>query len=211
MNINKLIKVIIIEDDDVLRNAYETLINRSEKIQVITTYQSCSLALKCERQLKADIILLDIEMEGINGIDAIPSLKKMYPRASIIMLTVFDYEKLVFNALNNGAAGYLTKNSTPLQITNAIIETFEGGSPMSTSIARIVVGSFHKNFDSPLSKRESQILELIGEGKNRSEIAEILFIDVETVKSHIKNIYLKLEVNSKSQAIDLARKKKLIS
>ncbi|GGB09086.1 MULTISPECIES: response regulator transcription factor [Mucilaginibacter] len=204
------IKVSIIEDDETLRDGYAFLIGATEGYDVISTYCSYDEAAKKIAADKPDVILLDIELPGVNGIDAIPKLKKLLPNCYILILTVYESEKQIFNALANGASGYLTKNTPSTKIIESIKEVREGGGPMSINIARLVIRSFQKNQESPLSKRETQILELIGEGKSRGQIANELFIDLETVRSHIKNIYLKLDVNSRADAIKLARQNKLI-
>ncbi|MES2112921.1 MAG: response regulator transcription factor [Bacteroidota bacterium] len=204
------IKVTIIEDDDTIRNGYAFLIGNSEGNEVVSSYCSYDSAAHTVAGDKPDVILLDIEMPGINGIDAIPRLKKVLPNAFILILTVYESEKLIFEALANGAAGYLTKNTPSAKIIESIKEVKEGGGPMSINIAKMVIKSFQKNQESPLSKRETQILEQIGNGKSRSQIARELFIDLETVRSHIKNIYIKLDVNSRADAIKTARQNKLI-
>lgn len=204
------IRVVIIEDDDVIRNGYAFLIGKESDFNVVKTYASFDEAAKSIQADKPEVILLDIELPGTNGIDALPKLKKLVPDAYVLILTVYDSEKLIFDALANGASGYLTKNSSAAKITESIREVREGGGPMSINIARMVVKSFQRNQDSPLSKRETQILELVGYGKSRSQIAKELFIDMETVKSHIKNIYLKLDVNSRADALKAARQNKLI-
>ncbi|SEN76019.1 DNA-binding response regulator, NarL/FixJ family, contains REC and HTH domains [Mucilaginibacter gossypiicola] len=206
----RTIKVSIIEDDETLRDGYAFLIGATEGYDVISTYCSYDEASKKIATDKPDVILLDIELPGVNGIDAIPKLKKLLPNCYVLILTVYESEKQIFNALANGASGYLTKNTPSTKIIESIKEVREGGGPMSINIARLVIRSFQKNQESPLSKRETQILELIGEGKSRAQIANELFIDLETVRSHIKNIYLKLDVNSRADAIKLARQNKLI-
>ncbi len=202
--------IVIIEDDEVLRCAYTTLINDVDGFYVVNSYPSADEALKKVVEDSPDVILLDIQLPGTNGIDAIPGIKKKLPRCHIIMLTVYESEEQVFNALSHGASGYITKNSPITKIIDSIKEVSEGGGPMSTNVARMVIKSFQKNQESPLSKRETQILELVSEGKSRSQIANELFIDWETVKTHIKNVYMKLDVNSKADAIKAARKDKLI-
>ncbi|MEO3408075.1 response regulator transcription factor [Mucilaginibacter sp. CAU 1740] len=204
------IKVSIIEDDETLREGYAFLIGATEGYDVVSSYCSYDEAAKKIAIDRPDVILLDIELPGVNGIDAIPKLKKLLPNCYILILTVYESEKQIFNALANGASGYLTKNTPSAKIIESIKEVREGGGPMSINIARLVIRSFQKNQESPLSKRETQILELIGEGKSRGQIAGELFIDLETVRSHIKNIYLKLDVNSRADAIKLARQNKLI-
>jgi DNA-binding NarL/FixJ family response regulator len=202
--------IVIIEDDDVLRNGYTTLINDVDGFYVVDSYATVEEASKKIVEDSPDVILLDIELPGISGTDAIPALKKKLPRCHIIMLTVYESEEKIFNALSNGASGYLTKNSPIAKILDAIKEVVEGGGAMSTNVARMVIKSFQKNQDSPLSKRETQILKMVSEGKSRSQIANELFIEWETVKTHLKNVYVKLDVNSKADAIKAARNDKLI-
>jgi len=202
--------IVIIEDDEVLRNAYTTLINDVDNFYVINSYASVEDASNKLIEDNPDVILLDIELPGISGTEAIPSIKKKLTGCHIIMLTVYESEEQILNALSNGASGYLTKNSPMAKILDSIKEVREGGGAMSTNVARMVIRSFQKNQDSPLSKRETQILKMVSEGKSRSQIANELFIELETVKTHLKNVYLKLDVNSKADAIKAAREDKLI-
>jgi DNA-binding NarL/FixJ family response regulator len=204
------IRIVIIEDDEVIRNGYAFLIGKEPGLYIVHTYSSFEQASKSIVGDDPDVILLDIELPGINGIEALPKLKKMLPSSFVLILTVYDSERLIFEALANGASGYLTKNSSASKIVESIREVKEGGGPMSINIARMVIKSFLRNQNSPLSKRETQILELVGTGKSRSQIAKELFIDLETVRSHIKNIYMKLDVNSRADALRTARLNKLI-
>jgi DNA-binding NarL/FixJ family response regulator len=204
------IKIVIIEDDQTIRDGYAFLIGQHEGYTVVSTYVSFDDAAKKIITDAPDVILLDIELPGTNGIEAIPKLKKLLPQAHILILTVYESEKLIFDALTNGASGYLTKNTPAAKIIDSIKEVIQGGGPMSVNIARVVINSFRKNQDSPLSKRETQILEMICNGKSRTQIANELFIDLETVRSHIKNIYIKLDVNSRADAIKTARDNKLV-
>lgn len=126
------------------------------------------------------------------------------------MLTVYETEKMILDALANGASGYFTKNTSPAKIIEAIQEVMQGGGPMSPDVAKKVIMSLQRNPDSPLTKRETQILELIAKGEDRGRIACELFIEIETVKTHIKNIYLKLDVNSRADAIKVAKANRLI-
>jgi len=204
------IKIAIIEDDETIRNGYEFLINNTTGYYVVGTYSSVEDAVKDIANTSAEVILLDIELPGINGVEALPKLKKLLPDAYILILTVYESENMIFEALSNGASGYLTKNTPAAKIVEAINEVINGGGPMSVNIARMVIRSFQRNQESPLSKRETQILQLVGEGKSRGQIANELFIDLETVKSHIRNTYQKLEVNSKAEAIKIAKQNRLI-
>ncbi|MES2378251.1 MAG: response regulator transcription factor [Bacteroidota bacterium] len=204
------IRIVIIEDDKTIREGYAFLIGQTEGYSVVSSYASFEDAAKKIALDAPDVILLDIELPGTNGVEAIPKLKKLVPQANILILTVYESEKLIFDALSNGASGYLTKNTPAAKIIDSIKEVQQGGGPMSVSIAKVVINSFRRNQDSPLSKRETQILELIYNGKSRTQIASELFIDLETVRSHIKNIYTKLDVNSRADAIKIARDNKLI-
>ena len=204
------INIVIIEDDQILLNTYKLLLEGEDEFSVTGAYTSVENAEKYLIINKPDVILLDIQLPGINGIDAIPMIKKLLPRVQIIILTVFEFEQQIFQALNNGAVGYLTKDSSSGKIFEAIREVRDGGAPMSMKIARMVIKSFEKNTHSPLSKRETEILSLIMDGKKRNQIAVELFIECATVKTHIKNIYAKLDVNSRSEAINIARKNKLV-
>jgi len=204
------IRIVVIEDDEIIRDGYTLLIGQTEGYQVVNSYASYDEAVKTIADDSPDVILLDIELPGTNGITAIPKLKRMLPHAYILILTVYESEKMIFDALANGASGYLTKNTPAAKIVESIREVKDGGGPMSVNIARMVIKSFQRNQESPLSKRETQILEQIADGKSRSQVANDLFIDLETVRSHIKNIYLKLDVNSRADAIKTARENKLI-
>ena len=210
MENKKNISVVIIEDDETIRDGFTYLINAAPNYEVVNSYSSVDDALHGLVSDKPDVILLDIELPGIKGIDAIPKLKTLLPKTFILMLTVYENEDMVFTALSNGASGYLTKNSTSEKILDAIQEVVDGGAPMSMNIAKIVIKSFHKSQNSPLTKRETEILEQVANGKSRSKIAKELFIDLETVKSHIKNIYVKLNVHSREDAIKEAKNNKYI-
>ncbi|MGZ4000892.1 MAG: response regulator [Mucilaginibacter sp.] len=206
----KPIRLVIIEDDEILLDTYQQLIRNAGGIDILAGYVSFESAEKHLGTLQPDVILLDVELQGISGIEAIPLIKSRLPDAYILILTVFESEKEIFEALGNGAAGYLTKDSSAEKIIEAIRDVKEGGGPMSRKIAKMVVKSFEKNNDSPLSRRETEILKLVAEGKKRNEICDQLFIEKDTVKSHMRNIYSKLQVSSRAEAIKVARTNKLI-
>jgi len=201
------IHVAIIEDDETIREGYAYLIGNTPGYKIVGTYPSYEEAIKKD---DPDVLLLDVELPGISGVDALPKLKKLLPDTHILILTVYEQEMLIFRALGCGAAGYLTKNTPHEKIIAAIHEVMEGGGPMSAHIARMVISSFKRNESTPLTRRETEILEQIATGKSRKRIAEELFIDLETVKSHIKNIYHKLDVHSKADAIKAAKDNKFI-
>jgi len=204
------INVVIIEDDETLREGYGFLIGNTQGYKIAGSYRSYEDAAKKITHDDPDVILLDVELPGISGIDALPKLKKILPETHILILTVYEQDTLIFKALGNGAAGYLTKNTPHEKIISAIHEVMEGGGPMSANIARMVIHSFQRSESSPLTRRETEILEQIATGKSRKRIAQELFIDMETVKSHIKNIYHKLDVHSKADAIKMAKDNKFI-
>jgi len=204
------VKVVIIEDDETIRKGFTYLINEAQHYKVVNAYSNVENALT---QLVSDqphVILLDIELPGMKGIDAIPKIKQLLPKTHILMLTVYENEDNVFNALSKGAAGYLVKSDSTEKIMDAIQEVVNGGAPMSMNVAKIVIKSFHKNQNTPLTKRETEILEQVANGKSRSKIAKEMFIDLETVKSHIKHIYIKLNVHSREDAIKEAKNNKYI-
>lgn len=203
-------RIVIIEDDETIREGYTYLINNTSPYHVVNSYASFDLARHKIIKDNPDVIILDIQMPGTNGIDAIPILKKILPTVYIIMLTVYETEKIILEALANGASGYFTKNTPSSKVIEAIHDVMQGGGPMSPNVAKKVITSLQKNTDSPLTKRETQILNLITKGKDRSQIATELFIETETVKTHIKNIYLKLNVNSKADAIKVAKSNRLV-
>ena len=157
-----------------------------------------------------DLILMDIELPGISGIEGIRKIKKIHPEINFIVITVHEENEKVFDALCAGASGYLTKNISSQKLIDSILEVQQGGAPMSTNIARMVINSFHRSNQSPLSPRETEILLHLSRGKSYSMIADELFINKETVRTHIKNIYHKLDVNSRDEAIKAARDGKYI-
>lgn len=204
------IRVCIVEDDATIREGYSFLLGSAADIEVVNAYANAEDALKKIASDDPDVILLDIELPGLSGIDALPRFKKLLPDTYILMLTVYEQDTVIFRALGTGASGYLTKNTAPDKIIASIREVTEGGGPMSAHIARMVIQSFQRNDQSPLTRRETEILEHIAVGKSRKKIAEELFIDLETVKSHIKNIYQKLDVHSKADALKTAKEHKFI-
>lgn len=202
--------IIIIEDNDVVREGFALLISSVSQHRVVNTYVCCEDAIKNLHYDHPNIILMDLELPGMHGVEGIRRIKKLLPDINILVISVHTNSELVFQALCAGASGYITKNAGHSKILDAITEVKKGGAPMSTQIARMVVQSFQKNTDSPLTSRETEVLELLAKGKSYSAIANDLFVHKETIKSHIKNIYGKLQVNSKADAIEKAIKQRLI-
>lgn len=203
-------RVLIVEDDSEIRNSFVLIVNSSQRFMVVNSYASCEEAIKNLTYDKPEIILMDIELPGMNGIAGTKLIKEKLPHSDIIMVTVYEDSDLVFEALKAGASGYITKSANYVELLSALEEIIKGGAPMSSRVARMVIDNFHVNPVSPLTKRETEILQLISEGKTYTQISEELFISKETSKTHIKNIYSKLQVNKKSEAIAKATMEKLI-
>lgn len=203
-------RVLIVEDDQEIRNSFSLIVNSSQKFMVVNAYSNCEEAISNFNRDKPEIVLMDIELPGMNGIQGARNIKEKHPHTEVVMVTVYEDSELVFEALKAGASGYITKSANYLELLTALEEITKGGAPMSSRIARMVIDNFHVNPNSPLTKRETEILQLISEGKTYTQISEELFISKETAKTHIKNIYSKLQVNSKSEAIAKANLEKLI-
>lgn len=203
-------RVLIVEDDQEIRNSFVLIVNSSQKFMVVNAYGNCEEAINNLNRDKPEIVLMDVQLPGMNGIQGTKIIKEKAPHSDVIMVTVYEDSELVFEALKAGASGYITKSANYLELLTALDEITKGGAPMSSRIARMVIDNFHVNPNSPLTRRETEILQLISEGKTYTQISEELFISKETAKTHIKNIYSKLQVNSKSEAIAKANQEKLI-
>ncbi|MBZ0246538.1 MAG: response regulator transcription factor, partial [Cyclobacteriaceae bacterium] len=204
-------RVLIIEDDPEIRSSFTMIVDSSQKFTVVNGYSNCEDAIKHLHSDKPDIVLMDVELAGgMNGIKGTKIIKEKSPSSDIIMVTVYEDSEMVYEALKSGASGYITKSANYMELLSALDEITKGGAPMSSKIARMVIDNFHLNPNTPLTKRETEILQLISEGKTYTQISEELFISKETSKTHIKNIYSKLQVRSKSEAIAKANQDKLI-
>jgi|SRR6267154_601722 len=210
MNITFKKRVAIVENDRILLDSFTYIVNSSEKFIVVGSYDSAEEVIAELARKKIEIVLMDIELPGMNGIDATEMIKEKYPHIEVLMVTVHEDNELVFNALRAGASGYITKSANYLEILSALEEIIKGGAPMSTKIARMVIHNFHMNPNSPLTSREKEVLQLIAEGKTYTQISDVLFISRETAKTHIRNIYSKLQVSKKSDAIEIANKNRYI-
>lgn len=202
----KKIAVVYYDDNDSLRSSLSLLIQSTEDMELLAAFCNADTVKNDMEALKPDVVLMDIDMPGRNGIDGVRISRSTFPSAQVIMLTVFDDEDKIFNALRNGASGYLLKNSSPEQILTAIREVYKGGSPMTANIARKVLQYFQNQQKSELSDykltlREVEILKELLNGNSYKMIGACLHITLDTVRTHIRNIYDKLHVNSKSEAI----------
>ncbi|MBO3699884.1 response regulator transcription factor [Roseivirga sp. E12] len=204
------IRLNIVEDDPEIRSNLALIINTSEGMICDRTFENAESFLENLELQNPDIVLMDISLPGITGIKAVEKMKEKMPNIEALMLTVHQDDQLVFDSLCAGASGYLVKSTPPQRIIEAIREAMSGGAPMSTSIARMVVKSFRKQTESDLTEREMDVLDQLCKGKSYKLIADALFISQDTVRSHIKSIYKKLEVNSKSEAVAKALKDRLV-
>jgi DNA-binding NarL/FixJ family response regulator len=211
-----MLNAIIVEDNDTIREGLSALINGTEGFRCIAAYRDCESLLQHIEDLTPDVLLMDIRLPGMSGIDGVKRIKPLLPDLNILMLTIYGENDLVFEALCAGACGYLLKNTPPARLLEAIKEAHEGGSPMSPSIARKVVSLLQeKNWLSAsaasiLTAREREILNALSQGNNYQAIADSLFISVSTVRFHIRNIYQKLHVQTQSEAVATAIRKGLI-
>jgi DNA-binding NarL/FixJ family response regulator len=201
-------QIVIIEDNEDVRLGFQLLINSTPHYRVEAVFDSVEAAYEKVIQLKPDIILMDIDLPGINGIEGTANIKQKLPKTDIVIITVFENSNRVFSALCSGATGYLTKNINHHELLDALDEVSRGGAPMSANIARMIVGSFARNNDTPLTEKEMNVLVELANGKSYKSIAVNLSVSIDTVKFHIKNIYSKLQVNNKEDAIGFARHKK---
>jgi len=198
------IKVSIIEDHSEFREGLVHLLNITPGFEVSGKFSALEPAL--EGMANSDIILLDIGLPGMSGVEGIPLIKEKFPSSKIIMVSVFDDDDHVFKAILAGADGYILKKTPPVKLLQSIEDAYEGGTPLTPTIAKKALAIFKKfvpntSEESSLSYREIEVLNLITEGLENDEIAEQLFISIETVRNHIRHIYKKLHVHSKTQAV----------
>lgn len=204
-------RIIIIEDNKDIREGFSESLSSIDKYDVVNLYACCEDALANLEEDQPDIVLMDIELPGMNGITGTAKIKKLLPECIVLIITVLEDSEKVFQSLCAGAGGYIIKNSNLDIIAQTIDEALAGGAPMSLSIAKMVVESFQQQQDTPLTERETEVLQSIAEGKSYSKIALDLFVSKETVRSHIKNIYRKLEVRNKADALKIANTNNWVS
>jgi len=207
-----MITVCIVEDDHDLRKSIETIVQQSAECTLLKGFPNAEDFLQYLTGSQPEVVVMDIELPGMNGISCVKAAKEKYPDIQFVMFTIFDDDESVFQSLCSGATGYLLKNALPEKIISGIVEIHGGGSPMSPQIARRVIEQFSvkKKVSAEinvLSAREREILDLLAKGFRYKEIAGKLFISVETVRTHIRNIYEKLQVNSRTDALNKVFKK----
>ncbi|HEX9045477.1 MAG TPA: response regulator transcription factor [Verrucomicrobiae bacterium] len=208
------ITISIVEDNDKLRGTLAKVIGRAEGFKFLTDYGNAEDALADLPKVKPEVVLMDINLPGMNGVECVRKLKTLLPQTQVMMLTVYEDTENIFNALAAGANGYLLKRTPTKELIEAIREVHRGGSPMTTHIARLVVQSFQKPVAaapaaagaaggeiSDLSEREQQVLDLLAQGLIYKEIADKLNIGYETVHTYIRRIYEKLQVRTRTEAV----------
>lgn len=209
----EIINVSIVEDNKFIRQGWEEILLTQSDIKVMGSYPSAEAALESTQIFKSDIILMDIGLPGKSGIEAVKIITKKKPEINIVMISVYEDDQNIYDAICNGAVGYLHKRVSPEKLIEAIKSAHDGGSPMSPNIARKVIATFkthNKNQESVLSERESEVLNHLSQGKSYRTMAADMYLSVDGIRYHIRNIYEKLQVNSRSEAISEGFKKKLI-
>jgi len=204
----------IFEDNQSLRESLYQLIHGSEGFTCTGAYENCSHLLENIYKNKPDVVLMDIQMPGINGIEAVRMLREKYPDLKILMQTIFEDDDKIFQSIYAGASGYILKNTSPVRILDFIKETYDGGAPMSPTVAakvlNMVAQHSPKTKDFNLTGRESEVLVCLVKGMSYKLIANACFISVDTVRGHIRSIYEKLHVHSKGEAVATAIKSNIV-
>jgi DNA-binding NarL/FixJ family response regulator len=212
----KDIRVIIFEDNRNLRESLFNLLESADGFTCAGAFAHCERVIENIEETQPDVILMDIELPVVSGIEAVKLIREKYPDVKILMETIFEEDEKIFQSICNGAQGYILKNTPPEGILNAIHEIFDGGAPMTPIIASKVLRLFKSNLADNsddayhLSSREKEILKCLVEGMSYKMIADTCFISADTVNGHIKNIYKKLQVHSKSEAVVKAIKSRLV-
>jgi DNA-binding NarL/FixJ family response regulator len=200
------VTVSIVEDNEKLRGTLARVLNRADGFECVSQYGSAEEALKELPKVTPEVVLMDINLPGMNGVECVRQLKQILPKTQVMMLTVYEDTENIFNALAAGASGYMLKRTPSKELLEAIKDVQRGGSPMTMHIARKVVQSFQRKAEttSPtenLSEREQQVLDLLSQGLMYKEIADKLAISYETVHTYIRRIYEKLQVRTRTEAV----------
>jgi len=212
---HKKISVVVFEDNKHLRESLQLLVSSSENFEWIDAFADTRNIVSVINKLMPDIIITDIEMPVMNGIDATRLIKIKFPEIPILILTVFDDSERIFQSLQAGGNGYLLKNSSPDEILSALTDVYNGGSALSPAVARKVIQYFQtaipvQQNDYHLTAKEKELLQCLVQGMSYKMIADAMMISFETVKSHVKNVYRKLHVSSNSEAVAKAIKQKIV-
>ena len=200
------IRVAIVEDNDEIRGTLERIVGRASGMRFVGSFPDGKTAMELLPQHHPEVVIMDIRLPDVSGIECTAWLKRALPATQVLIFTVYGDNEQVFRALEAGASGYLLKRSTPSEIRQAILEVHQGGAPMSGEIARKVVQSFRKEHSETapaqrLTAREEEVLGLLAQGYISKEIADKLAVSFDTVRFHLKNVYAKLHVRSRAEAI----------
>jgi DNA-binding NarL/FixJ family response regulator len=214
-----LVRVAIFEDNNHVREAISLLVQGTSGLELAGAFPDCNNLVADIRASVPDLVLMDIGMPGINGVEAVKIIKKNFPSLTVVIQTIFEKDDTVFEAICAGASGYLLKDTPPSRLMESIVEAYQGGSPMSPVIARKILHLFQKflspladasHFDYHLTSREKEVLQWMVKGCSYKMIAETCKISFDTVRAHIRNIYEKLHVASMSEAVAKAIKERLV-
>ena len=215
---DSVIRIMIIEDNRFTRVGWEAVLQANKNFNLVGSFPDCESAFKSDAMAKAELVLMDIGLPGISGIEGVKYLKEKFPGILTVMCTVHEDGEEIFQAICAGAVGYLTKRTSPDELIKALIEAYNGGSPMTPSVARKVISSFQstraqddENKVSDLNERELQILNLMAQGKSYNSIADEICLSIDGVYYHIRHIYDKLHVHSRAEAVARGIKKKIIN
>lgn len=209
-----MIRVLLYDDAEQFRETMGMLLDQTDEFAVIGKFANCEAAQADVALLKPDVVLMDIDMPGASGIEGVRMIRKKNQQVKIIMLTVFDDNRNIYDAIRYGANGYILKKSAPSAIVNAIKDVYDGGAPMNSSIATQVLqmfaGMLPGDMNYGLTEKERAVLKSLVDGNSYKMVAADLSISIDTVRSHIRNIYEKLQVNSKSEAVVKALKNRIV-
>lgn len=207
-------RIAIFEDNKNLRQSLSLIVNHTPGLSCTGAFPDCTNLIDDIQQSNPDVILMDIDMPVVSGIEAVGIVSEKFPQIKVIMQTIFDDSNKIFAAIKAGAAGYLLKNTSPAKLVESINEVVNGGAPMSASVALKVLQFYRDNSKVEsqyhLSPREKELLHHLVNGQSYKFIAEELFISLSTVQTHIRNIYDKLQVNSKAQAVAKTLRERLL-
>jgi DNA-binding NarL/FixJ family response regulator len=208
-------RVVVFEDNPHLRDSMSFLVNMSERYDCVCTFADTRDIVKKLERYEPELVIMDIEMPGMNGIDSTRLLKQHFPEIKVLVYTVFDDDERIFQSLCAGGSGYLLKSSTPEQVLRALDDIYSGGAALSPAVAERMVRFFQSSVsytpaDYSLTAKEKETLQQMVDGKSYKMIAEVLEVSVETIKYHVKNIYKKLHVNSSAEAVAKAIRQNIV-
>jgi DNA-binding NarL/FixJ family response regulator len=208
------VKLLIYEDNSRLRQSLELLLGEGSGFEVLDAFPDCNDVEKQVRKLKPELVIMDIDMPGIGGIEGVKILKSNFPEVKVVMHTVFDDDNRIFECICAGADGYMLKNTSPIKLIQALQELADGGAPMSPFVAQKVFHHFRQaKTDSEqfnLTTREKEVLELLVKGNSYKMIADKCFVSIDTIKKHLQNIYHKLHVSCGTEAVAKALQHKIV-